>query len=88
MFERFTAGRPAARRRRRPPGGRARRVMVLAQEEAGMVRHDYVAAERILPWLIREGAGLAGPGAGVYEQPGGAGFCPAGPASGSDVSRR
>jgi len=85
MFEWFTAGRPATRRHRRPLGGRARQVMVLAQEQAGMLRHDYVAAER---GLIQDGAGLAAPGAGVAEQPGGARFCPAEPARGSDVSGR
>ena len=45
MFERFT--------------DRARRVVVLAQEEAGMLRHDYIGTEHILLGLIREGDGVA-----------------------------
>jgi ATP-dependent Clp protease ATP-binding subunit ClpC len=45
MFERFT--------------GRARRVVVLAQEEARMLNHDYVGTEHILLALIREGGGVA-----------------------------
>ena len=47
MFERFT--------------DRAWRVMVLAQEEARMLRDDYIAAERIIVGLTHEGAGLAAP---------------------------
>ncbi len=73
MFERFT--------------GRPRRVMVLDQEEARMLRHDCTAAGRILPGPIRAGAGLA-PGAGVAVEPGGARFCLAGPARGSHVFGR
>jgi ATP-dependent Clp protease ATP-binding subunit ClpC len=45
MFERFT--------------DRARRVVVLAQEEARMLIHDYVGTEHILLALIREGGGVA-----------------------------
>jgi ATP-dependent Clp protease ATP-binding subunit ClpC len=45
MFERFT--------------DRARRVMVLAQEEARMLKHDYIGTEHILLGLIQEGDGVA-----------------------------
>ncbi len=45
MFERFT--------------DRARRVMVLAQEEARMLNHDSIGTEHILLGLIREGEGVA-----------------------------
>ena len=45
MFERFT--------------DRARRVVVLAQEEARMLNHDYVGTEQILVALIGEGGGVA-----------------------------
>ena len=45
MFERFT--------------DRARRVAVLAQEEARMLRHDHIGTEHILLGLIREGEGVA-----------------------------
>jgi ATP-dependent Clp protease ATP-binding subunit ClpC len=45
MYERFT--------------DRARRVVVLAQEEARMLSHDYVGTEHILLGLIREGEGVA-----------------------------
>jgi ATP-dependent Clp protease ATP-binding subunit ClpA len=45
MFERFT--------------DRARRVMVLAQEEARMLNHDYIGTEHILLGLIHEGEGVA-----------------------------
>ena len=45
MFERFT--------------DRARRVVVLAQEEARMLYHDYIGTEHILLGLIREGEGVA-----------------------------
>ena len=45
MFERFTQ--------------RARRVVVLAQEEARMLNHDYIGTEHILLGLIREGEGVA-----------------------------
>jgi ATP-dependent Clp protease ATP-binding subunit ClpC len=45
MFERFS--------------DRARRVIVLAQEEARMLDHDYIGTEHILLGLIREGDGVA-----------------------------
>jgi ATP-dependent Clp protease ATP-binding subunit ClpC len=45
MFERFT--------------DRARRVVVLAQEEARTLDHDYIGTEHILLGLIREGDGYA-----------------------------
>jgi ATP-dependent Clp protease ATP-binding subunit ClpC len=45
MFERFT--------------DRARRVVVLAQEEARMRNHSFVGTEHILLGLIREGDGVA-----------------------------
>jgi ATP-dependent Clp protease ATP-binding subunit ClpA len=45
MFERFT--------------DRARRVVVLAQEEARMLNHNYVGTEHILLGLIHEGDGVA-----------------------------
>src|SRR6201996_649868 len=45
MFERFT--------------DRARRVVVLAQEEARMLNHNYIGAEHILLGLIHEGEGVA-----------------------------
>jgi ATP-dependent Clp protease ATP-binding subunit ClpC len=45
MFERFT--------------DRARRVGVLAQEEARMLNHHYIGTEHILLGLIREGEGVA-----------------------------
>src|SRR6204780_1967227 len=44
MFERFT--------------DRARRVVVLAQEEARMLNHNYVGTEHILLGLIREREGV------------------------------
>ena len=45
MFERFT--------------DRARRVVVLAQEEARMLNHDYIGTEHLLLGLLREGDGVA-----------------------------
>ena len=45
MFERFTE--------------RARRVIILAREEAGRFRHDFVGTEHILLGLIRDGEGIA-----------------------------
>ena len=45
MFERFT--------------DRARRVVVLAQEEARMLNHDYIGTEHLLLGLIHEGDGVA-----------------------------
>jgi len=44
MFERFT--------------DRARRVVVLAQEEARLLNHNYIGTEHILLGLIREGEGV------------------------------
>ena len=44
MFERFT--------------DRARRVVVLAQEEARMLKHNYVGTEHLLLGLIHEGQGV------------------------------
>ena len=48
MFERFT--------------DRARRVVVLAQEEARMLNHNYMGTEHILLGLIHEGEGVAAKG--------------------------
>jgi len=45
MFERFT--------------DRARRVVVLAQEQARMLNHNYIGTEHILLGLIHEGEGVA-----------------------------
>jgi ATP-dependent Clp protease ATP-binding subunit ClpC len=45
MFERFT--------------DRSRRVVVLAQEEARLLDHEYVGTEHILLGLIREDGGVA-----------------------------
>jgi ATP-dependent Clp protease ATP-binding subunit ClpC len=45
MLERFT--------------DRARRVIVLAQEEARMLKHNYIGTEHILLGLIHEGDGVA-----------------------------
>ena len=67
----------------------ARRVMVLTrEEEARMLRHNSTSAGRILAGPIRAGTGLAMPGAGAAAEPGGARFCPAGPARGSHVFGR
>src|SRR5437016_13128500 len=48
MFERFT--------------DRARRVVVLAQEEARKFNHNYIGTEHILVGLIREDGGVAAKG--------------------------
>src|SRR5262249_56130847 len=45
VFERFTE--------------RARRVIILAREEAGRFRHDFVGTEHVLLGLIRDGEGIA-----------------------------
>jgi ATP-dependent Clp protease ATP-binding subunit ClpC len=45
MFERFT--------------DRARRVVVLAQDEARTLNHDYIGTEHLLLGLVREGQGVA-----------------------------
>ncbi len=44
MFERFT--------------DQARRVLVLAQEEARLLGHDYIGTEHMLLGLVREGEGV------------------------------
>ena len=44
MFERFT--------------DRARRVIVLAQDEARLLNHNYIGTEHILLGLIHEGEGV------------------------------
>ena len=57
MFERFT--------------DRARRVVVLAQEEARMLNHDYIGTEHLLLGLIHEGKGVAAralDGMGITEE--------------------
>jgi ATP-dependent Clp protease ATP-binding subunit ClpC len=46
MFERFT--------------DRARRVVVLAQEEARQLNHNYIGTEHLLLGLLNEGEGIAG----------------------------
>jgi ATP-dependent Clp protease ATP-binding subunit ClpC len=46
VFERFT--------------DRARRVVVLAQEEARLLGHDYIGTEHLLLGLLRESDGVAG----------------------------
>ena len=58
MFERFT--------------DRARRVIVLAQEEARALQHNYIGTEHLLLGLIREGEGSAASTAvgAVYEASG------------------
>ena len=45
MFERFT--------------DRARRVIVLAQDEAKLLNHNYIGTEHLLLGLIHEGEGVA-----------------------------
>lgn len=45
MFERFT--------------DRARRVVVLAQDEAKALNHNYIGTEHLLLGLISEGEGVA-----------------------------
>ena len=47
MFERFTE--------------RARQVVVLAQDEARTLKHNYIGTEHILLGLLREEEGLAAP---------------------------
>jgi ATP-dependent Clp protease ATP-binding subunit ClpC len=53
MFERFT--------------DEARRIVVLAQEEARRLDHDYIGTEHILLGLIREGDGIAARAMGFFE---------------------
>src|SRR3954453_19481255 len=38
---------------------RVRKVLAMAREEAGRLRHEYVGTEHILLGLIREGEGVA-----------------------------
>jgi len=45
VFERFT--------------DRARKIVVFAQEEARLLKHDYIGTEHLLLGLIREGEGVA-----------------------------
>jgi ATP-dependent Clp protease ATP-binding subunit ClpC len=45
VFERFT--------------DKARRVVVLAQEEARLLNHNYIGTEHVLLGLVREGKGVA-----------------------------
>ncbi len=54
MFERFT--------------DRARRVVVLAQEEARMLNHNYIGTEHILLGLIHEGEGVAAKGLEPFDK--------------------
>ena len=51
MFERFT--------------DRARRVIVLAQDEAKLLNHNYIGTEHLLLGLIHEGRGRGRQGAGT-----------------------
>ena len=53
VFERFT--------------DRARRVVVLAQEEARLLNHNYIGTEHILLGLIHEGDGVAARALGLLE---------------------
>ena len=53
MFERFT--------------DRARRVVVLAQEEARLLNHNYIGTEHILLGLIHEGEGVAARALGLLD---------------------
>ena len=58
MFERFTS--------------QSRRVVVLAQEEARELNHDYIGTEHLLLGLLAEGQGAAATGADVSgHHPGG-----------------
>ena len=45
MFKRFTE--------------RARRVIILAREEAELYRHEYLGTEHILQGVIKDGGGIA-----------------------------
>ena len=53
MFERFTE--------------RARQVIVLAQEEARVLRHNYIGTEHLLLGLLREADGVAARVLGTLE---------------------
>jgi ATP-dependent Clp protease ATP-binding subunit ClpC len=55
MFERFT--------------NRARRVVVLAQEEARLLKHNYIGTEHLLLALIHEGQGVAARALAEFELP-------------------
>ena len=55
MFERFT--------------DRARRVIVLAQEEARTLQHNYIGTEHLLLGLIREGEGARIQGSDLGRHP-------------------
>jgi ATP-dependent Clp protease ATP-binding subunit ClpC len=52
VFERFT--------------DQARRVVVLAQEEARMLNHNYIGTEHVLLGLVREGDGVAAKALGSF----------------------
>ena len=52
MFERFTQS--------------ARRVIVLAQEEAGLLDHNYIGTEHLLLGLVAEGEGVGARGLGAH----------------------
>ena len=72
-YDQTTYLRPGARRTRRPPEigkgaskelferftERARQVVVLAQDEARALKHNYIGTEHILLGLLREEEGLA-----------------------------
>jgi ATP-dependent Clp protease ATP-binding subunit ClpC len=58
-FECFTDGSVRSDKMYERLTDRARRVVVLAQEEARMLNHNYIGTEHILLGLIREGAGVA-----------------------------
>ena len=55
MFERFT--------------NRARRVVVLAQEEARLLKHNYIGTEHLLLALVHEGQGMAARALAEFEMP-------------------
>jgi ATP-dependent Clp protease ATP-binding subunit ClpC len=55
MFERFT--------------NRARRVVVLAQEEARLLKHNYIGTEHLLLALVHEGQGVAARALAEFELP-------------------
>ena len=55
MFERFT--------------NRARRVVVLAQEEARLLKHNYIGTEHLLLALVHEGQGLGARALAEFEMP-------------------
>ena len=59
MFERFTE--------------RARQVVVLAQDEARTLKHNYIGTEHILLGLLREQEGVGGARARLARHHGGGG---------------